>query len=87
MNFKICVIFSISEHKPETGPAAEPKFMDTINPLLSFSNDELEEMDEEFHEFFESDDSSSDNEIDIGTKNLLIVFIESILNFILFFCF
>lgn len=42
--------------------------MDTINPLLSFSNDELEEMDEEFHEFFESDDSSSDNEIDIGTK-------------------
>lgn len=44
----------------------EPKFVDTINPLLKFSNDELEQMNEEFDEFFESSSSSSDDEpIDI----------------------
>ncbi|XP_055603521.1 RNA polymerase II subunit A C-terminal domain phosphatase isoform X2 [Uranotaenia lowii] len=38
-----------------------PKFSDTINPLLSFSNDDLNAMNDEFDEFFESDDSSSDD--------------------------
>lgn len=39
-----------------------PKFIDTINPLLSFSNDDLDAMNDDFDEFFESDDSSSDDE-------------------------
>ncbi|ETN66731.1 Fcp1 [Anopheles darlingi] len=40
----------------------EPKFMDTVNPLLSFSNDDLDAMNNDFDNFFESDDSSSDDE-------------------------
>ncbi|XP_053672862.1 RNA polymerase II subunit A C-terminal domain phosphatase [Anopheles nili] len=40
----------------------EPKFMDTVNPLLSFSNDDLDAMNNDFDNFFESDDSSSDEE-------------------------
>ncbi|XP_040160340.1 RNA polymerase II subunit A C-terminal domain phosphatase [Anopheles arabiensis] len=40
----------------------EPKFMDTVNPLLSFSNDDLDAMNNDFDDFFESDDSSSDDE-------------------------
>lgn len=39
----------------------QPKFVDTLNPLLSLSNDDIDAMNEEFEEFFESD-SSSDNE-------------------------
>lgn len=42
----------------------KPKFIDTINPLLSFSNDDLEAMNEDVNEFFESD--SSDDSVDIG---------------------
>lgn len=46
----------------------EPKFLDTINPLLSFSKADLDDMDEEYDQFFhESDTSSDDNEpTDIG---------------------
>lgn len=46
----------------------EPKFLDTINPLLSFSKADLAEMDQEFDQFFdESDSSSDDNEpVDLG---------------------
>uniref|UniRef100_A0A182N813 RNA polymerase II subunit A C-terminal domain phosphatase n=1 Tax=Anopheles dirus TaxID=7168 RepID=A0A182N813_9DIPT len=40
----------------------EPKFMDTVNPLLSFSNDDLDAMNNDFDDFFESDSSSSDDE-------------------------
>ncbi|KFB46902.1 hypothetical protein ZHAS_00014910 [Anopheles sinensis] len=40
----------------------EPKFMDTVNPLLSFSNDDLDAMNNDFDDFFESDDSSSGDE-------------------------
>lgn len=52
-----------------TGGAA--KFIDTINPLLSFSNADLADMNQEFDQFFddeESDDSSSsdDEPVDIG---------------------
>lgn len=42
----------------------EPKFIDTINPLLSFSNDDLEAMNEDVNEFYESD--SSDDSVDLG---------------------
>ncbi|XP_065087791.1 RNA polymerase II subunit A C-terminal domain phosphatase [Ochlerotatus camptorhynchus] len=49
--------------KPREGSQQEPpKFIDTLNPLLSFSNDDLDAMNNDFDEFFESDDSSSDDE-------------------------
>ncbi|XP_052893331.1 RNA polymerase II subunit A C-terminal domain phosphatase [Anopheles moucheti] len=54
------------EHAVNYGTMAqsreEPKFMDTVNPLLSFSNDDLDAMNNDFDDFFESDDSSSDDE-------------------------
>ncbi|XP_055627191.1 RNA polymerase II subunit A C-terminal domain phosphatase [Toxorhynchites rutilus septentrionalis] len=54
---------------PSKSAAAEQeslKFIDTINPLLRFSNDDLDAMNDDFDEFFESDDTSSDDEpIDI----------------------
>uniref|UniRef100_A0A336LUZ3 RNA polymerase II subunit A C-terminal domain phosphatase n=1 Tax=Culicoides sonorensis TaxID=179676 RepID=A0A336LUZ3_CULSO len=57
------------EHRSDSNSSNEPqnqKFIDTINPLLSFSNDELDEMDEEFNDFFdESDSDDTDKEIDI----------------------
>lgn len=37
------------------------KFIDTINPLLSFSNDDLEAMNEDVNEFYESDSSDDDS--------------------------
>lgn len=43
-----------------------PKFIDTINPLLSFSDDDLEAMNVDVNEFFESD--SSDASVDMGKK-------------------
>uniref|UniRef100_A0AAG5D5R0 RNA polymerase II subunit A C-terminal domain phosphatase n=1 Tax=Anopheles atroparvus TaxID=41427 RepID=A0AAG5D5R0_ANOAO len=57
-------------HSPEhvvnyggsTKSREEPKFMDTVNPLLSFSNDDLDAMNNDFDDFFESDDSSSEDE-------------------------
>lgn len=42
-----------------------PKFIDTINPLLKFSNDDLEAMNEDVNELIESD-SSDDSDIDLG---------------------
>lgn len=42
-----------------------PKFIDTINPLMKFSNDDLEAMNEDVNEFFESD-SSDDDSVDLG---------------------
>ncbi|XP_019533693.3 RNA polymerase II subunit A C-terminal domain phosphatase [Aedes albopictus] len=58
------------ENKNAGGPSKQrgetqqepPKFIDTLNPLLSFSNDDLDAMNNDFDEFFESDDSSSDEE-------------------------
>lgn len=70
------------EHR--TDDAGEPKFMDTINPLLSFSNEEMEEMDEEFNQFFDSDDEESSSEdVDIGEFRAPF---SSISSFQLFFC-
>lgn len=40
--------------------------MDTINPLLSFSNDDINAMNEDFDQFFESDTSSDEEPVDIG---------------------
>ncbi|CAD7014863.1 RNA polymerase II subunit A C-terminal domain phosphatase isoform X1 [Ceratitis capitata] len=44
---------------------APEKFIDTINPLLSFSNADLAAMNKEFDQFFESDSSSEDEHINI----------------------
>lgn len=44
---------------------AKLKFIDTINPLLSFSNDDLAAMNEDVDEIYESD-SSDDDPVDIG---------------------
>lgn len=50
----------------------EPKFIDTINPLLSFSNADLADMNQEFDQFFESDTSSDDEPVDIGKSYRLV---------------
>ncbi|XP_055379570.1 RNA polymerase II subunit A C-terminal domain phosphatase [Condylostylus longicornis] len=54
----------ISSEQLEPEEEAE-KFVDTINPLLSFSNDDLADMNKEFDQFFESDSSSDDEPVDI----------------------
>lgn len=62
---------SQTEIRP-AGP--EPKFRDTINPLLKFSNADLAAMNQEFDQFFESDSSSDDEPGDIGNLKFLIKF-------------
>lgn len=80
--------FFFSEHVPNymttVSSASEPstsgaddtnlKFIDTINPMLSFSNDDLEAMNKDVEDFFDSD-SSSDDSVDIGadTKQFLLI--------------
>lgn len=52
---------------PSTSNCQEPaKFVDTINPWLSFSNADLDEMNKEVDQFFESDSSSEDEHVNIG---------------------
>lgn len=41
-----------------------PKFIDTINPLLKFSNDDLEAMNDDVNDLIESDSSDDDDEDD-----------------------
>lgn len=56
-----------------SGPG--PKFMDTINPLLRFTTDDLADMNQEFDQFFESDDDTSSNEdepTDMGKGAFLV---------------
>lgn len=74
------VRFEFAEHVPNymatVSSASEPstsgtedanmKFIDTINPMLSFSNDDLEAMNKDVEDFFDSD-SSSDDSVDIGS--------------------
>ncbi|XP_055536384.1 RNA polymerase II subunit A C-terminal domain phosphatase [Wyeomyia smithii] len=59
-------VVSYGDSRSGGGPSGKPsqplKFIDTINPLLSFSNDDLNAMNDDFDEFFESDDSTSDDE-------------------------
>lgn len=49
-----------------------PKFIDTINPLLKFSNDDLESMKEDVNDLIESD-SSDDSDVDLGKCHLILV--------------
>lgn len=54
----------VSSSEQSTSKMGEPpKFIDTINPLLKFSDDDLEAMNEDVG--FESD-SSDDDSVDLG---------------------
>lgn len=44
----------------------QEKFIDTLNPLLSFSNADLDDMNKEFEQFFDSSSSSDDEHPPIG---------------------
>lgn len=55
--------------------ASEPeKFIDTINPLLSFSNADLADMNQDFDQFFDSDSSSEDEHVNIGNFVCLFIY-------------
>ncbi|XP_055687148.1 RNA polymerase II subunit A C-terminal domain phosphatase [Lutzomyia longipalpis] len=60
-------VVSYGDRADTSSESSEPKFMDTINPLLSFSKSDLAEMNKEFDQFFDSDadSSSSDESVDI----------------------
>jgi RNA polymerase II subunit A C-terminal domain phosphatase len=64
--------------KADAAAADKLKFIDTINPLLSFSNDDLDDMNKDFDQFFESDgsSSSSDEPLDMG-KISKCLFVET----------
>lgn len=58
----------VSSSEQSTSNIGEaPKFIDTINPLLKFSNDDLEAMNEDVNELIESD-SSDDSDVDLGKR-------------------
>ncbi|XP_037821914.1 RNA polymerase II subunit A C-terminal domain phosphatase [Lucilia sericata] len=54
-----------SSSMAQQNAAESSKFIDTINPLLSFSNADLADMNKEFDQFFDSDTSSEDENVDI----------------------
>ncbi|KAM7345800.1 RNA polymerase II subunit A C-terminal domain phosphatase Fcp1 isoform 2-T2 [Cochliomyia hominivorax] len=54
-----------SSSMAQQNAAESSKFIDTINPLLSFSNADLADMNKEFDQFFDSDSSSEDENVDI----------------------
>lgn len=68
---------SYGENRNASGPSKQrgdtqqepPKFIDTLNPLLSFSNDDLDAMNNDFEECFESDDDSSSDEEPVDIEN------------------
>lgn len=57
-----------SSSMAQQNAAESSKFIDTINPLLSFSNADLADMNKEFDQFFDSDSSSEDENVDIGKR-------------------
>lgn len=61
-----------SSAEPSTSSANReaPKFIDTINPLLKFSNDDLEAMNEDVNDLIESDSSSDDEDDDLNDMDL-----------------
>ncbi|GAB0090440.1 RNA polymerase II subunit A C-terminal domain phosphatase [Sergentomyia squamirostris] len=58
------VTYGDRQDDPQTEGGEPTKFMDTINPLLSFSKSDLAEMNKEFDQFFDSDASSSSSDDD-----------------------
>lgn len=70
MNYSNLNDADVSSSEQSTSNASvPPKFMDTINPFLMFSKNDLEAMNEDVNELIESD-SSSDDSIDLGMNNL-----------------
>lgn len=56
----------VSSSEQSTSKVSEElKFIDTINPMMKFSKDDLEAMNDDVNEIFESD-SSDDDSIDLG---------------------
>lgn len=54
-----------SSEQSTSNAGAAPKFIDTINPYLMFSKGDLEAMNDDVNETFESD-SSDDESVDLG---------------------
>lgn len=52
-----------SSEQSTSNVGVAPKFIDTINPLLKFSNDDLEAMNDDVNDLIESD-SSDDDDVD-----------------------
>lgn len=53
----------VSSSEQSTSNIGEaPRFIDTINPLLKFSNDDLEAMNEDVNEQIDSDSTSDDSD-------------------------
>lgn len=54
--------------EPSTSGAGDThlRFIDTINPMYKFSNDDLEAMNKDVEELIDSDSASSDDSVDIG---------------------
>lgn len=48
----------------------EPKFLDTINPLLSFSKADLAEMDQDYDQFFDESSSDDNEPVDLGKSDI-----------------
>lgn len=61
----MATVSTASEPSTSGADDANLKFIDTINPMLSFSNDDLEAMNKDVEDVFDSD-SSSDDSVDIG---------------------
>lgn len=60
----------VPSSEQSTSSMEPPKFIDTINPFLMFSKNDLEAMNEDVNEFFESD--SSDDSVDLGEMLIII---------------
>lgn len=57
---------SPSSSAQQNASLSTEKFIDTINPLLAFSNADLADMNEEFDQFFDSNSSSDEGHPNIG---------------------
>lgn len=65
MNYSNLNDTDVSSSEPSTsGIGPPPKFIDTINPFLMFSKNDLEAMNEDVFE--EDSDSSDDGSVDLG---------------------
>lgn len=63
-----------------------PKFIDTINPLMKFSNDDLVAMNDDVNDLIESDSSDDDDEDDDGSNDVDLGRESTDLRNILFIC-
>lgn len=64
-NEETASVSTVDGSQASSNSGTKLKFIDTLNPLLSFSNDDLAAMNEDVDEIYESD-SSDDDPVDIG---------------------